>query len=148
VALEPEPIFLVAMSASTTVDKLTDRRSGVPSQRPPARYRPKAATRVQPTAADRLEAVKKREDRRERYAAALSAALNVVWKEAEALCEEFGNHDVNYYFEEIIQRGHIAQSKRAPSRWNAFLKMELDSMNSSKYFALLFYYSTATNFNF
>jgi hypothetical protein len=51
---------------------------------------------------------------------ALAAAQQAVWDQAEALHDQFGKHDTNYYFKEIIHRSH---HKVSVSRWNTFLSL-------------------------
>ena len=68
---------------------------------------------------------------------ALAAAQQAVWVQAEALHDQFGKHDTNFYFEEIIHRSHLKVAERSVSQWNAFLSLELDHHNKGFYFILL-----------
>jgi hypothetical protein len=50
-------------------------------------------------------------------------------EQATLLREEFGGHTAEWYFEEIMQRARMSKSKRSASRWNAFLRSEVKSIN-------------------
>jgi chromatin segregation and condensation protein Rec8/ScpA/Scc1 (kleisin family) len=114
---------------SSSVERHIDRRNGAPNQRPGGR-RPKDKTnRPKPTPTDLAHAKQKRKENRDTYALALAAAQQSVWDQAEALREQFGKHDTNYYFEEIIHRSHLKVAERSVSRWNAFLSLELAHRN-------------------
>jgi len=118
------------MSAtSNVVERHTDRRNGVPNQRPQARRKKENSQRPKPTKADLAEAKKKRKAHCDAYAIALAAAQKVLWDQAEALRAEFGTHDINYYYEDIIQRAQKKVTERATSRWNAYLKQRLELKN-------------------
>jgi hypothetical protein len=83
-----------------------------------------------------LQAKQKRKENRDTYATALAAAQQAVWDQAEALRDQFGKHDTNYYFEEIIHRSHLKVAERSVSRWNAFLSLELDRRNKGFFIIL------------
>ena len=87
---------------SSGVERHVDRWNSTPKQRPHARYARKKTDQPKPTPADLAEAKQKRKEHRDLYAAALTAAQQAVWDQAEALREKFGKHDTNYYFEEVI----------------------------------------------
>ena len=113
----------------SSVHRHIDRQNGMPKQCPKGR-RPKEKTnRPKPTPTDLLQAKQKRKENRDTYATALAAAQQAVWDQAEALRDQFGKHDTNYYFEEIIHRSHLKVAERSVSRWNAFLSLELDRRN-------------------
>lgn len=114
---------------SSSVERHIDRRNGAPNQRPRGR-RPKDKTnRPKPTPTDLAHAKQKRKENRDTYALALAAAQQSVWDQAEALRDQFGKHDTNFYFEEIIHRSHLKVAERSVSRWNAFLSLELARRN-------------------
>jgi hypothetical protein len=109
----------------------------MPKQRPKGR-RPKEKTnRPKPTPTDLLQAKRKRKDNRDAYATALAAAQQAVWDQAEALRDQFGKHDTNFYFEEIIHRSHLKVAERSVSRWNAYLSLELARRNKGFFLFLL-----------
>jgi hypothetical protein len=121
---------------SNLVERHPDRRNGTPNQRPLGRRKKVTNNRVKPTNADRKQAKQKRQESRDAYAVALAAAQKVIWDQAEALREEFGKHDTNHYFEEIIQRSHMKVNERSTSRWNAFCKLEIERRNNGMFCSL------------
>lgn len=121
----------------SSVQRHVDRRNGNPKQRPKGRRAKEKTNRPKPTPTDLLQAQQKRKETRESYATALAATQQAVWDQAEALRDQFGKHDTNYYFEEIIHRSHLKVAERSVSRWNAFLSLELDRRNKG-FFILLF----------
>ena len=120
-----------------SVERHIDRQNGLPNQRPRGR-RPKERTnRPKATPADLAQAKQKRKENRDTYAMALAVAQQSVWDQAEALREQFGKHDTNFYFEAIIHRSHYKVTERSVSRWNAFLSLELDRRNKGLFLFLL-----------
>ena len=120
---------------SSGVERHVDRRNSTLKQHPHARYARKKTDRPKPTPADLAEAKQKQKEHRDLYAAALTAAQQAVWDQAEALQEKFGKHDTNYYFGEVIQRSHMKAAERSVSQWNAFLSLELERRNKGlKYY--------------
>ena len=79
-------------------------------------------------------AKQKKKEKHDTYATALAVAQQAVWVQAEALHDQFGKHDTNFYFEEIIHRSHLKVAERSVSQWNAFLSLELDRCNKGFYF--------------
>lgn len=73
---------------------------------------------------------KQRVEWRAKYTSALKDARDVVYKQATQLREVFGAHSADYYTQEILQRGRLERGRRKPSKWNAFLKQELEKQNA------------------
>lgn len=73
---------------------------------------------------------KRREERRAEYTLALKAAQDTVYKHAVQLRETFGGHSVEYYVQEILQRGRLERLRWKTSRWNAFLRQQLRTRNA------------------
>ncbi|KAG1798354.1 uncharacterized protein BJ212DRAFT_1203498, partial [Suillus subaureus] len=72
------------------------------------------------SAAEKAVLKEKREAHHISYSSTLQAAHNVIFHEAEKLHAQFSGHSVQYYYEEIMQHSHIAQSSCGINRWNAF----------------------------
>ena len=87
---------------------------------------------------------KQRETRRAEYTSSLKDARDTVQKYATQLRETFGSHSVEYYTQEILQRGRLERSRRKPSRWNAYLRHELNARNSGTEITIPFI-TTGTN---
>ena len=68
------------------------------------------------TPALRQVLAKQRKARREGYVSALQGARNAVEQHATQLRETFGGHTVDYYHQEILQRGRLERGRRKPSR--------------------------------
>lgn len=86
--------------------------------------------RAPTTAALKNALAGRRKARRVDYSTALKAARDVVHQQAVFLHETFGGHSIDYYCQEIMQRGHLERSRRKASRWNVFLRHELKKRNA------------------
>ena len=73
---------------------------------------------------------KRRKARQAEYTLALKEARDTVHKKAVQLREVFGGHSVDYYDQELLQRGRLERARRKPSRWNAYLQQELKIRNA------------------
>lgn len=102
--------------------------SSVPRKR--ARVR---TTRAPVTPALKAAMAKQREERRIQYQAALKNARDVIHQHAVHLRETFGGHSVDYYTQEIFQRGRLERGRRGTMRWNAFLSQELKKRNEGMF---------------
>ena len=90
---------------------------------------------------------KQREARRAEYASALKDTRNTIRRQAVQLYETFGGHSIEYYTQEILQRGRLERSRRKPSRWNAYLRHELKARNAGTQVFILHRYDKLTQFN-
>jgi hypothetical protein len=90
------------------------------------------------TSALKTVLAKRREERLQRYYSALEDARHSVEQHAKQLREEFGAHSVDYYHQEILQRGRLERGRRKATRWNAFMRHELKKRNdgTSRYVML------------
>jgi hypothetical protein len=70
------------------------------------------------------------ESRRKQYASALKGARGLVRVYATQLRETFGGHSVDYYTQEILQCGQLERGSRKPSRWNMFVRQQLQARNA------------------
>ena len=86
--------------------------------------------RAPTTPALREALAKRREERRTEYALALKGAQATVHEHAVQLREAFGGHSVDYYAQEILQRGRLEKARRKPSRWNMFLRQHIKARNA------------------
>jgi hypothetical protein len=96
------------------------------------RHRTKPPTHRR-TPAEKALRKAERKTRQEAYHTALEKARSVINEQATLLHEEFGGHSVQWYLEEIMQRGRLTQKKRRVNRWNVFLRKELANMNAGMY---------------
>jgi hypothetical protein len=74
----------------------------------------------------------KRAKRKKEYQEALADARHAIMDHAAKLHEKFGGHSIEWYFEEIMQRGRLAKATREPSRWNAYLRSEAKKINDGR----------------
>lgn len=56
----------------------------------------------------------------------------MLYNEAVKLREQFGQHPVDYYLEELMQRSRVAKGTRGVSRWNVFLRDETIRRNEGQ----------------
>lgn len=94
----------------------------------PSKHTRRARAPVTPALRSAL--AKQRKERRAQYQSALHNARDTVRQQATQLRETFGGHAVEYYTQEILQRGRLERGRRKPSRWNAFLRQELKLRNA------------------
>ncbi|KAF9499161.1 hypothetical protein BDN71DRAFT_1503210 [Pleurotus eryngii] len=55
----------------------------------------------------------------------------VIWKHAEQIKEEFGKHPASWYFEAIMQHGHVDRTCHKPNHWNTYLSQEVTKQNEA-----------------
>ena len=68
------------------------------------------------------------------YRSALEKARRVVMEHAKQLCGEFGHHNTDYYYKEIMQLARKTKTKRAKvNMWNAFTRLQAQALNEGKY---------------
>lgn len=84
------------------------------------------------TPAEKQTLKAQRRDRKLSYNEALSAAAEVLYDEAVKLREQFGQHSVEYYLEELMQRSRISKGTRGVSRWNVFVRDETVRRNEGQ----------------
>ncbi|KAI0713718.1 hypothetical protein C8Q76DRAFT_576854, partial [Earliella scabrosa] len=70
-------------------------------------------------------------ERKETLDTALSQARAKIWEMAEALHATNPRHTPQYYFRLIMQHTRLKGQQRLPSRWNAFLSMEMEQRNKA-----------------
>ncbi|KAK7447344.1 hypothetical protein VKT23_014054 [Stygiomarasmius scandens] len=99
------------------------------STRRPWRYRA-ARTRIKLTNLEKLENKKRRQDQKDRYTARLQEAFGVLMNEAEAMKEEFGKHDTQWYLNEIMQTYRLKQKKKKIAPFQAFISLKMAEINS------------------
>ena len=80
---------------------------------------------------------KQHEIRRTEYTLALKDARDAVHKQATQLREVFGGHSVDYYIQEILQRGRLERARWGLLRWNTYLGQEVRTRNSGREFITL-----------
>jgi hypothetical protein len=85
--------------------------------------------RIKQTAAQKALLKANRKKHRNEYAEALTAARDLVKDQATLLHDKFGRHSINYYFEEIMQCSRLT-GQRKVTKWNAFVKKEVEHHNS------------------
>jgi hypothetical protein len=76
---------------------------------------------------------KQREVRRMEFVSAIKDARDTICERATQLREVFGSHSVDYYVQEILQRGRLERGRRQPSRWNTYIRQELKQRNAGAY---------------
>jgi hypothetical protein len=76
-----------------------------------------------------------RKARQKEYGAALSDAQAVVRQHAVHLRETFGGHGATYYEQKILQRGRLERGRRKTSRWNVYVRRELELRNAGMCFS-------------
>lgn len=86
------------------------------------------------TQAEKVEDARKRQRLRGEIKDALNRAQNVVMEEARKLHAQFQNHSVEHYHTQIMQHSRLTQSQRAPNRYNAFARSEVEKENSCAYY--------------
>jgi hypothetical protein len=59
----------------------------------------------------------------------------VVRQHAVHLRETFGGHCATYYEQEILQRGRLERGRRKTSRWNVYVRRELELRNAGMCFS-------------
>ena len=94
-------------------------------------------TRAPVTPALRSALAKQRKERRAKYQSALHNARDTIRQQATQLRETFGGHAIEYYAQEILQRGRLERGRRKPSRWNAFLRQELKLRNAGMHLFII-----------
>ena len=47
-------------------------------------------------------------------------------------------HSIDYYLRLLMQQSRLDAKTRQPSRWNAFLSLEMERLNAGKYHAFFF----------
>jgi hypothetical protein len=105
------------------------------------RRRGKQRKKIKLSAADKALAAAKRKTERIKYSEALANSRKVVMDEAIKLHEMFGAHTVDYYYEQLLQGHRLARSKRNVSRWNIWLRKEVQRLNDGKQFYILYSYN-------
>ena len=116
------------MARLRTFGSLTADPGGRSFYSAPRKRTRKAKAPITPALRDAL--AKQRAERRAEYTSTLEEAREAVWSRAIQLREAFGGHSVEYYMQEILQRGRLERSRRKASRWNAYLRQELKALNS------------------
>ena len=111
----------------SSVGRHIDRRNGMPKQRPKGHRQKEKTNRPKPTPTDLLQAKQKHKEIRDTYVTALTAAQQAVLDQAEALRDQFGKHDTNFYFEEIIHRSHLMVAERSVVYFTLPHRVSLDS---------------------
>ena len=124
----PSPLFNFTMARLRKYGPLTAAPGGRSFYATPRKRVRKRAAPL--TSALKAVLATRREERRQRYASALQDARSTVEQHATQLREEFGGHSVEYYHQEILQRGCLERARRKTSRWNAFLSHELKRRNN------------------
>ena len=112
------------------------RKLSTSKARLPWRHRAKRIA-LRKTPAEKAAQAAKRQAHRVSYREALTSARSVVMDQAIQLRERFGMHTVEWYFEEIMQQSRMGKVKRAPSRWNAFLRKEVQRINNGMYISTM-----------
>lgn len=93
----------------------------------PVRSRASFADRLVPRTQKKLTPAEKatRKDNRDQHRTdlndALGKAVQLIWEQAEAIKNEFPQHNTEHYFKLIIQNAHTVTSTRKVSIWNAFV---------------------------
>lgn len=86
--------------------------------------------RIQINPSIKADLAKERDARKLEYNIALKAARDAVQHHAVQLHKQFGGHTSEYYETEIMQRGRLERGRRNVSRWNAFVRHELQARNA------------------
>jgi hypothetical protein len=103
--------------------------------RTPWRHRIKAKYYT-PTPAEKATRKAERRARKELRAKAFDSASAAVMQEAVRLHETLGSATVTQCYEELCQRSQL-KTKRAKSRWNAYLRQEVKKINDGVVFSYL-----------
>lgn len=77
-----------------------------------------------------------RQDKRDRVNNKMKDARGRMWAIAVEFSAEFGNTP-EYWHQRMMQNARVAKSTRKPNRWNAFVSVQLEEINTSK-FSLVF----------
>ncbi|KAF4575240.1 hypothetical protein EYR36_006598, partial [Pleurotus pulmonarius] len=70
-------------------------------------------------------------EQRRKLTSSFNEIREIIWKHAEAMQTEFGQHPASWYFEAIMQRGRVDRTRRKANRWNAYLSQEVTKRNES-----------------
>lgn len=81
------------------------------------------------TSAEKKARREKAQLERGAYKVAMDEILELIHQKAEFLHAKFGGHSVQWYKLDIMQRARLNGAKRAPSRWNAYVKMEVQKLS-------------------
>lgn len=121
----PHPVPQRYASRVYTVPLVTRTRA-------PWRYRNKRKLVIKKSAADKKALAHAREGRKVSYHEALDTASSVILLEARKLHDQFGQHSVDYYLEELMQHSRLGKGKRTVNLWNVYLRQRLAAYNDSK----------------
>lgn len=128
-----------AMSPTPPIlpERYGSRKSSMPhtarSTRALSRYRSKRNTTIKKSPADKKALADARKGRKLSYHDALDSASAVILLEARKLHDQFGQHDVDYYLEEIMQHSRLGKGKRNINLWNVFLRQQLALYNDGQF---------------
>lgn len=100
-------------------------------KRQPWRHRAKRRA-LRRTSTEKQALKAKRREKKEAYSKALEEARAAMWEQAALMRERFGSHTLEYYVREIMQDARLNKTRRAPSRWNAFLSLEVQRLNQGQ----------------
>lgn len=124
------------VKVTTTAARLPNNIRKLSTSKVRKPWRRHAKPGIRPTPAEKkLKAIERTAHKKE-YRAALEAARASILDKATELHERFGGHSVDWYFEEIMQRGRLAKNSREISRWNAYLRSEVRKMNDGMHIVL------------
>ena len=94
------------------------------------------------TPAEKATAAAKRRAERENLKTDFQQIRQLIMDRAAELSHKYPGHNTDYYFEQILQLGHINRGKREKvSLWNAFLALETKEIKGS----FLVFYAEVSN---
>ncbi|KAI0362964.1 hypothetical protein BV20DRAFT_959252 [Pilatotrama ljubarskyi] len=104
--------------------KLTNRVNA------PYRYRKKRPA-IKLTPSQKAARTEKRNAEKAEVEASLQAARDALWAHATQLAARFGSHNADYYYQSIMQQPK-KRSRRAISKWNAFMSLGVKQHNQGR----------------
>ncbi|KAI0667164.1 hypothetical protein C8Q78DRAFT_994228 [Trametes maxima] len=96
----------------------------------PCRFRPKKKGHVL-TPSQKAQLKAERQQRNENVNMALEDARAMVWTAAKKMHADFQTHSAEYYYQLIMQTSRLNTQRRRASRWNAYLRKEMQRVNTA-----------------
>jgi len=112
------------------------RFAGANPKRVPWRTRSKRI-QTRKSASEKARHAQLRQSRKVVYNEALELAETAILGEAQKISISSGKKTPQQCYKDLLQRSRLVHTRRAPSKWNAYLRNEVRKRNDGKYFSLL-----------
>lgn len=70
--------------------------------------------------------------KRTEYNQALSEVQDYIWEKAHEFAATYGDHNAQWYYDDIMSRPQLTKSNRKISGWNVFQSLEVAALNNGK----------------